>query len=272
MLLTACDDKYLSEAEILIKSCARYEPDQRFYLFLVSSNPKLDSLVKTWHPNIIINRIAWPYDIEPRRGMMNCVRSIAIQKVIEKYREPTLYLDSDIILRGPLTELFDFLEMYDVMVKFRPELRQLGVAGTPYASTFNSGVIAIRPSPAGIRFAQEYNGNLQEFIDSNRRIVIYRPEHQVNVYADQELLYVTYLKLQDELLFKPLPSKFNDAKFSSTSVIWHGKGTARTNPRYVKEKLRYKNKLLFYPFSVYTSLWSLSRSVRRILGRIRPSL
>lgn len=262
MLLTACDSEYWAEAEILIKSCARHEPNQRFYLFLVSCDPTLDSLVKTWHPNIIIDRVVWPYEVEPRPGMLYCIRSIPLRKVLETYREPTIYLDSDTLLRGPLTELFEALKTCDLTVKLRPQLRHVGAAGTPYGSTFNNGVIGIRPSAAGIRFVQEYDRTLQEFVTSGKPLTIYREEIGIRFVVDQELLYVTYLSLEDALLFKPLPSKFNDAKFDPASIIWHGKGTARTNPRYVKEKLRYSNKLLFYPFSVYVSLLSLLRSIK----------
>lgn len=272
MLLAACDDRYLSEAEFLIKSCARHEPGQRFYLYLVSTNPELESAIQTWHPNIIINRVAWPYEVEPRPGLMNCLRSIALQKALEAYQEPTLYLDSDILLRGKLAALFETLDTCDLMVKFRPELKHLGVAGTFYASIFNSGVIAIRPSPSGKRFVQEYNSILNEFISSGKPIVVYREEHRINVYADQELLYVAYSRLQDQLQFKPLPDEFNDAKFDPSSIIWHGKGTARKSPRYVREKLRYRNRILMYPYSLFLGVWILSRSVKRKLGRIRRSL
>ena len=265
MLLTACDDKYLSEAEILIKSCAKYEPDQRFYFFLVSSNPLLKSTIKTWHPDIVIECVEWPYDEPPRSGMLYCIRSIPLQSVLETYREPTIYLDSDTILRGSLFEIFKDLQTYDLLVKKRPELKQLGVAGTPYASTFNSGVIAIRPSEAGILLARLYNDILHAHIASGKPITHYQEDIRVSVYADQELLYVAYHQLKDQLLFKPLPTKFNDAKFDPDSIIWHGKGTARKNPYYVKEKLRHSHQFKYYAFSLY--LW-----VRKIAGSIKRKI
>jgi hypothetical protein len=265
MLVTACDDKYLSEARALIKSCAKHEPGQHFYLFLVNSHSIPDATIETWHPHIIIERVAWPYHATPRRGMMHCVRAIPIQKVLEEYREPTVYLDSDTLLRGRLTEVFDALKACDLMVQFRPTLEHIGVAGTPHASRFNSGVIALRPSIGGLSFAREYHRALREFIDSGKPIVIHREDYGVSVYADQELLYVTYLNMQADVVFKPLPAKFNDAKFDSVSIIWHGKGSAREHPQFIIEKFRYSNDFLFYPFGVLNLLLSLLRCVKHRL-------
>ena len=265
MLLTACDDGYLSEAEVLIKSCAKYEPAQRFYLFLVSSDLALESLVKAWHPNIIIDRVARPYSRGLRSGMLFCVRSIALRKALEIYREPTVYLDSDTLLRGELRDVFKDLETFDLMVKYRPHLKHFGVAGTPYGSTFNSGVIAVRPSAAGIRFARGYDRRLQGLVASERPLTRYQEDIKIKFVVDQELLYVTYLDFRDELLFKALPDRFNDARFGSDSIVWHGKGTARTDPRYVLEKLRYSNRFLFCPFSVYVSFWNFLRSIKHKL-------
>jgi hypothetical protein len=263
----------MSEARILIKSCARHEPNQRFYLFLVNADAVPDSTIKAWHPNIIIQRVTWPYQAERWRGMMCCARAIPLQKILEEYGEPTVYLDSDTLLRGPLTKLFDALENCDLMVQFRPDRRQIGAAGTPYGSTFNNGVIAVRPSAAGIRFAQKYNSKLREYIASGKPLEVYRPEYNLSFVIDQELLYVTYLELQNELVFKPLPVEFNDTRFKPDRIIWHGKASLGKRPQYVREKLYYTNRLLFYPFSVY---YSLHRMVRKAeygkLRKYRPAL
>jgi hypothetical protein len=240
MILTACDEGYLSEAEILIKSCANYEPTQQFYLFLVGTDASLEWLVRTWHPRIILERVAWPYGTEPRPGMLYCIRSIALRNALETYQEPAVYLDSDTLLRGDLSGLFEDLASCDVMVKYRPHLEHTGAAGTPYGSTFNSGVIAIRPSSVGIRFAQEYDRLLDEFIASGRPLTVYREDIRIRFVIDQELLYVAYANMRDELLFKPLPDEF----------------------QYIREKLRYTNRLLFYPFSIYVALRNQLRSLR----------
>jgi hypothetical protein len=219
------------------------------------------STIKTWHPDIVIECVEWPYDEPPRPGMLYCIRSIPLHKVLKKYREPTVYLDSDVILRNSISEIIEDLKRYDLLIKMRPELVHIGAAGTPYGSIFNSGVIAIRPSEAGIRFAENYDRTVQAFIASGKSLVRYQEDIRIRFVIDQELLYVTYDALRDNLLFKPLPTKFNDAKFDPESIIWHGKGTARKNPDYVKEKLRYGNQFRYCAFSLY--LW-----VRKTAGSV----
>ena len=264
MIITACDKNYLSEAEVLIKSCARQEPNQRFYLYLVEGTPDQVLIVKSWHPNIIVERVSWPYQ-ELRSGMINCVRSMVLEKVLETYSEPTLYLDSDMIVRSGLAELFSLLEIYDLTVLFRPQLEHIGVAGTPYANKFNSGVIGIRPSPVGKYFARMYNEALKSFINSGNPIVRFSDEYGINVWADQEFLYVTYKELKDKLQFKSLPSKFNDSKFNNNSIIWHGKGTARNHPSFVIEKKRYTQEFFYHPLGMVNwILWRLRQLKKQL--------
>ncbi len=70
MIVTAVDDKFLSEASYLIRSCARHEPAQRFYLFLVNSSEDRVEDLRTCHPNLIVEHVQWPYDAEKWRGLM----------------------------------------------------------------------------------------------------------------------------------------------------------------------------------------------------------
>jgi len=267
MLLTACDETYLlKEARTLIASAARHAPDQRFYLFLVNSNSVSDATIQSWNPNIIIERATWPHQRDRWRALMCCARSIPLQKILEEYGEPTIYLDSDTVLRGPLTDLFEALETHDLLVHFRPERVQTGAAGTPYGSTFNNGVIAIRPSAVGIRLAREYNKRLQEYITSGNPLEVFRQEYGISFVIDQELLYVTYLQLQDEVKFNPLPIRFNDTGLRPGGVIWHAKGGgARSRPLYLQEKFYYENRALFYLLFAYHSILNAGRNLKRIL-------
>ncbi|GAI37357.1 unnamed protein product, partial [marine sediment metagenome] len=144
MLLTAVDKDYLlKEGQFLIKSCAKFEPEQKFYLYLVNAEKDLDEEIKKWHPNIIIEHAEFSYDPEKWRGLMCSARSIPLESVLTSYKEPTIYLDSDILLMGHLTELFEQLKDNDVMIRLRSELKLKGPAGTEHSAKFNSGVIAV---------------------------------------------------------------------------------------------------------------------------------
>ncbi len=263
MLLTACDETYLEEARLLIRSCARHEPNRPFFLFLVNSSSVSDSTIRSWHPRIVIERVTWPKNPETWRGTMFCARSVPIRRVLEQYKEPAVYLDSDVLLRGSIRPLFDILERVDLTVKHRPELILTGPAGTPFASKFNSGVIGIRPSPLGIRFAQLFDDNIQKHLRAGKPSSLYHSDVRLEAGLDQELLYTTYLELKDNLLFEDLPFEFNDSRFDQRSIIWHGKGSARLHPLYRIEKARYRYPGLYYPFKLLSSALSSLRVVRR---------
>lgn len=267
MLLTACDDTYLQEAKLLIRSCARHEPAHPFFLFLVNSKSEKDSTIRSWHPQIEIERATWPQDSETWRGTMSCARSIPIRKVLENCREPAIYLDSDVLLRGSIHNLFEILERVDLTVKHRPESKLAGPAGTPFAFNFNAGVIGLRPSQMGIRFARLFDDNIQEHLRAGKPVSLYHPNVRVEALVDQELLFATYLQLKDNLLFEALPLEFNDSKFDQKSIIWHGKGTARQHPLYRVEKARYRYSALYYPLTLLSSALSILRAVRRRLRK-----
>jgi len=248
VILTAVDDNFLPEAASLIKSCARHAPGQRFYLFLVNSDEQRIAKLHTHHPNLIVEHVQWPYDAQRWRGLMCSARSIPIIHVLETYKEPTLYLDSDILVMASLDELFAELQTCDLLIKYRPEIELLGPAGTLNSAKFNSGVIAIRPTEVTLQFIREYDHLLREWIDAGKPIYQWREEHKVNTYIDQEFLYMVYDKLKEQLKFKALPDKFNDARFKPGSIIWHGKGVARKRLPYVLAKLSYDNCLFYYIF------------------------
>ncbi len=265
MILTVCDALFLNEAFCLIKSCARHMPEQPFYLFLVNDQNTPDETIQKWHPDIVLERVSWPFQSERWRGIMCSARSIPIEKALEKYRQKLLYLDADTLVRGPLTDLFHDLDRYDLMIKHRPQLNHLGPAGSQFASRFNSGVIAIRPSSVGLKFAHEYNLALQGYVASGRPLELHLLEEKIVSYIDQELLYLTYLRLKDGLSFYPLPAKYNDARFMPDSLIWHGKGTARSNLIYRIEKNKFWVARFSWIFSTLNWILLKSRSIKRRL-------
>ena len=263
MILTACDSAYLKEAACLIRSCARYVPEQKFYLFLVNGENITDETFRSWHPQIMVDRVLWNFEPQRWHGLMCAARSGPIEKALHQYHEKLLYIDSDCLVRAPLNEVFQALDHCDLMVKYRPQMEQLGAAGTYFASKFNSGVVAIRPSDPGLRFAHNYHQAIQEFITSGKPLELPLEEEKIISVFDQELLYATYLQLKEDLTFTPLPDKFNDSKFNPGSAIWHGKGTARTHPLYRLERAHYQHQRLSPIFTVFSSILFAARATKR---------
>lgn len=268
MIISVVDDTMIPEVKSLIASCAVHAPDQPFHLFLVNPDAysrRVGELYRL-HPNISINQGIWPSDKASWHGLMCCAKAAPILYCLEEYKEPILYLDADTIVRGPLDEIWDTLKICDLMIKYRPELNHIGPAGTPLASKFNGGVIAIAPSTAGIEFANKYYQRITEWIKADKPTKIWIPEGKVFAYIDQELLYLIHLETGTS--FFSLPHKFNDAKFLPSSIIWHGKGTARNNAKYRRERLRYTNKLAYQLFPFTNMFTRLVNKRTRIISTI----
>jgi len=266
MFLTAVDDKYLDEAQYLIKSCARHAPKIRFHLFLVNSSNERVAPLRQIHPNLEVRHVTWERDASRWRGIMCCARSIPIAELIATSTEPVIYLDSDIIMRKSPAGLLKELDQHDLLIRLRPNMTQLGPVGTPHAAKFNSGVIAIRPNPTTIAFAEEYNNTMRAWIEAGKPIIEWREEDKTDAYIDQEFLYLAYEKFKDRLSFKPLPDEYNDAKFHAASTLWHGKGRARRHPAYRVAKMeldsRAKALLLAGALSPLSLAYKVVRAVK----------
>jgi len=205
---------------------------------------------------------------------MCSARSGPILHVLETYKEPAIYLDSDMLVMGSIDDLFAELESYDLMVQYRPDADVLGAGGTRKAGRFNSGVIAVSPSQEGIEFARQYDRCIKEWIDTGKPLCKYDQDCGVSTCIDQEFLYLVYEEFKEQLRFAPLPDRFNDSKFRPGSIIWHGKGVARKRLPYVLGKLSYDNLFVYYIFSLirfpfcfayyHLQQWALARKKRRV--------
>lgn len=251
MIVTAVDDKYLSEASYLIRSCRRHAPKQKFYLFLVNSSEERVAGLHRFHPNLIVEHVTWDTNVDSWKGIMCCARTGPICHVLEKYKEPTVYLDSDIVVMAGLDGLFAEMKDYDLMVRYHPEVKVRGAGGSEHTGKFNSGVIAVSATEIALEFIRCYHNKVKDWIESGRAIDI-SPQDNDGVYGciDQEFLYTTYEDFKDKLRFKPLPNKFNDTWFRPGSVIWHGKGVARKRLPYKLAKLSLDNCVVNCIFSV----------------------
>jgi lipopolysaccharide biosynthesis glycosyltransferase len=263
MILTTADINYIPKVKTLILSCARNAPDHPFYLFLVNVDRSKDNEIKSWHSNIVIEHVFWDYRPSRWRGMLSSARSILLYNSLKMHKDNVLYLDSDIIVRRPLVELFAILSDYDLTIKYRPELNHLGPSGTMFASKFNAGVIGIRYSENGLAFAKKYNKYLWNYINSGDELIIDLPHEKINTYIDQEMLYITYLEFKNRINFLPLPVGFNDSKFLPQSTIWHGKGTAYNHPIFTVERKRYQSSFHHHALGIYNFILNSSRSIKK---------
>lgn len=263
MILATADTNYLPKVKTLILSCARHASDNLFFLFLINVDESKDSEIKSWHSNIVIEHVFWDNQPTRWRGMLCSARSIPLYNSLKVYKENILYLDADIIVRRPLDDLFAILLDYDLTIKYRPELKHLGAVGTMFANTFNSGVIGIRYSDFSLEFAKRYNENLWNYINSGGELQLILPQEKIVNYADQEMLYITYLEFKNRINFFPLPGGFNESKFLPQSTIWHGKGTAYNHPIIAVERKRHQSSFHYHALGLYNFILNSARSLKK---------
>lgn len=188
------------------------------------------------------------------------MRSQILVDILQEYQEPTVYLDSDIILKKELTELFAILEQHELAVLHRPEIEQLGACGTRDAGKFNSGVIAVAPTPNMLNFFGNYKTLIKARIERDEPLDLLH--NRIYTAVDQELLYTLYEERKSEIDYLPLPKKFNDTHLQSGSAIWHGKGVRRNRLKWKLEQSKYRK---LYPYTAV--LWCLI-SIRTILRKM----
>ena len=150
---------------------------------------------------------------------MACLRS---KMIVQTLHWPMImgciaYLDSDTIVRGSLKEFWD-VKMDSIKVMDRP--------GQPNDARFQAGVFVIGDGC-----------HIRAMMDDYDKVI-----QKENVFLrEQEELYLSYQRHQDDVSLVPMDKKFNDWGFSDDSVIWHCKKKHFKNAKYQKEYRRWLN-------------------------------
>jgi len=125
-----------------------------------------------------------------------------------------VWLDADTIVRGPLDGLWSDMNPGAMKITFRPD--------HDAKFKFNTGVIVLTWSLAVDQMVKGWAERIA------------KDDTWLN---DQLYLWKEWKHSNVELL--PLEHKYNDSHLAEDSIIWHGKGHARRDPRWLKEQKRY---------------------------------
>ena len=148
-----------------------------------------------------------------------------LRSCIARYNHPALWLDADTIVRRPLDDLARMVESADLTILHRPNTFKRGPLGSYHACTFNTGVVGVNATDAGM----DYLDRWQEVCEMSKPAPL----------LDQEAAYLAYRNLRSRVRMCELPGAFNDARFSPASSIWHGKGSSRRHILFKLESARY---------------------------------
>ncbi len=160
-LYTAFGAKYVAEARISARSVKRADPDAK--ICVVTD--------QAMQPDAEFD-IVLPITAAATNETYAALDSGAYYRKIEQFaRSPfdrTIYLDSDTYVTAPLTEVFDLLERYDLLVtpdgnaevNYRFEQTEAPFTSIPKAfGAFNTGVFAFRKSDAALGFLRRWQQN-----------------------------------------------------------------------------------------------------------------
>lgn len=255
MLVTAADSDYLmKETRSLVKSCARFMPEEAFLLYLVNVPYEWDERLKKWHPHLHLYHADVQESEEAVIKKMYSIRSAPMRLAMRMGDPAIIFLDGDMVLRGSLQPVLKRLHTIDLTIQYRPHLKMPGPGGDMGSAVFNSGFIGVRCSEVGCRYVERYHEQIEAHLAAGKPGRIFVPDAKVYSYIEQEFLYTTWKELEHELLFEPLDVRYNDAHFCPDSVVWHGKGTARAHPLYKRAKARYEGAMKNIFWSTYCVL------------------
>lgn len=149
-IYVATGDQYRKEAARSAHSLRRHNPD--YPICLVSDRPETTG---PWNETIVLSNPKFGF-----RDKMEMRRS--------PY-ERSVFLDTDTTVFGPLEELFEVLERFDVCGVQMCEGQDYKMEGIPHAyPEMNSGLIGFRRNDATSAFFDAWDRYYQQFHEENR--------------------------------------------------------------------------------------------------------
>lgn len=192
-----CEPSRFDQFKAALASLAANAPVEWVYAYLVDfdEEPDLRAINARCRAKMRSLGLDKPEDTP---GIMSCFRSTIVLDAMQEF-DAVAYLDSDIVVRGSLDELWDEVDRRNLKVMHRPE--------EPDNACFQAGIFVIGSGPETIEMMEDYDNIIQ------RENVFLR---------EQEELYLSY-KRHPKVELVPLDRKFNDWRFRPESKIWHCK-------------------------------------------------
>lgn len=203
------------QLKVLLRSLAVNCPSEEVRVHLVGFN-EIPSLERV---NPLCTAILDPIDvkeIENLRGFMSCYRSGALSGALKEGKGPLLWLDTDIIVRKRLDHFWKDVSDNS----FKIQWRDRDIVRTK----FQTGVYALGNSSATSQMMEEFDTEVQK---------------NTVWYADQAVLYTTYIKYKETVQHVQLGREFNDWYFDPSSTIWHCKNNHFKEEKFQVEFKRY---------------------------------
>ncbi|WP_459978886.1 glycosyltransferase family protein [Nautilia lithotrophica] len=244
MITTIVDKNYLyKEARYLLASIYKYMPHEKVYLFIVNcASEDIKKDVLSWNPNTIIDFREFKVPQEQYKSYMYVMMTFVFDWLLNeiKVNEDIIYLDADIVLKNDISELYKL--KYDLMFRYQPFNRIKGPTTNEFGGIMNNGCIVMKNNEVMKEYSKRLRKNILDYLKTKKNPIIYVKEAKVITCIDQEMLFTTYLEMQDKINFFPLNDIYNDTHFTKEGKVWHAKGVCRNYPEYLIECWKYGRK------------------------------
>lgn len=175
---TSVSFAYLDRARVLAETVKSFHPDWTLWLCLSDREPegfsfdlereRFDRVVRIEELGFSdLDRWIFFHDVVE---LCTAVKGKMLCKIFELGAERVVYLDPDIALFSPLSEINEILDDHAIVLTphlVRPEETLQGILDNEIGSlkhgTYNLGFIAVRGCSEGVRFAQWWASRLEQF-------------------------------------------------------------------------------------------------------------
>ncbi len=211
-IVSLADPAYFGLLKGLVASAAVNFPTATMHVVLVNVGAKDCKLIKTLHPNIIVEEEKVDFSKLDKRCYCARRRAFLFKRIRATTDDILLWIDADCLIRRNCDNLANELATCDLAAVLRSN------------GTMRSGIIAVGSTHAVWPFVKKYEKALQT-------------DH--SWMADQIHLNKIYKSMKSELNFKALSDVYCDVWFRKKGIIWAAKSDLKSNPKFQEEMRKY---------------------------------
>lgn len=176
---TICSKNYLAQALTLKKSFVRHNPDVDFFLFLADAGNEdtqkigIEHLDEEWIPRW--KEMAFRYDVIE---FNTSIKPFCFNKLFGEGYEKVIYLDPDIYVVNPLTEIYAWLDNYHVVLTPHINYLQVDYKGSQPdtdilgCGLYNLGFCALKNSEIGRDIVEWWMDRLYKYCYSESPLFV----------------------------------------------------------------------------------------------------
>lgn len=221
VLLAACNELYYWEfARTFLRSIEAIGSPERFHLHLCEPSPEALADIEALASSLSTVELTFTYDDGAFAKLpayptiyYAAVRFLVAPLILSATRSSVLCLDVDGIARAPISPAFE-------AIAGEEDVRLIKRPGEKSVRRVLASALAIRPSEAGIRFADRLGRAIAAILSMH-------PRYHVDQIAIVRI--VEAMEAKGELSTAQMPLSFADHEFGEDSAIWTAKSWQRKN-------------------------------------------